>query len=107
MIRKSILILLAFLCTTSLHVKGQTREELERQRNSLKKEIKEAERLLNENKKQTSENFLQWKLVNNKVNLQSKVVENIGRDLNVLDNDVYRMQLDINKFGRILDTLKK
>ena len=107
MIRKSILILLAFLCTTSLHVKGQTREELERQRNSLKKEIKEAERLLNENKKQTSENFLQWKLVNNKVNLQSKVVENIGRDLNVLDNDVYRMQLDINKFGRILDTLKQ
>jgi septal ring factor EnvC (AmiA/AmiB activator) len=106
MIRKTISILIVFLLTTSLFLNAQTREELERQRNSLKKEIKEAERLLNENKKQTSENFLQWKLVNNKVSLQSRVVENIGKDLRVLDNDVYRMQLEINKYGRILDTLK-
>lgn len=107
MIKKSLSILLFFLFTIPLFSKAQTREELERQRVSLKKEIQEAERLLNENKKQTGENFLQWKLVNNKVNLQSKVVENIDKDLHVIDNNVYRMQLDINKYGRILDTLKQ
>ncbi len=107
MIKKFILAILFFAALGVNFCTAQTREELERQRIKLKKEIQEAEQLLSENKKQTSENFLQWKLVSNKVSLQGRVVENIDKDLKVIDNNVYRMQLDVNKYGRILDTLKE
>lgn len=107
---KKIFILVLLVSSSTLGIlcaQPPTSEELQRQRIKLKKEMQEAEAMLSENKKQTSENFLQWKLVNNKVNLQAKILENIDKDLNVIDNNVYRMQLDINKYGRILDTLKQ
>ncbi len=86
---------------------AQTREELERQRQELRKEIDHTEKLLNSNKAQTKENLLQWKLINTKVNLQDRVIENISKDLNVLNNNIYGIQKDINKFDRLLDTLKQ
>lgn len=109
MIKKNLfyILLLTLSSIGILEAQPPTSEDLQRQRIKLKKEMQEAEAMLSENKKQTSENFLQWKLVNNKVNLQAKILENIDKDLHVIDNNVYRMQLDINKYGRILDTLKQ
>lgn len=97
--------LLFILSATSLN--AQTREELEKQRQQLRKEIDQTTKLLNANKLETKENFLQWSLINNKVELQNKVVENLSKDVHVLDNNIYSMQLDINKYNRQLDTLKK
>ncbi|MEO5984075.1 MAG: peptidoglycan DD-metalloendopeptidase family protein [Ferruginibacter sp.] len=91
----------------SIQLQAQTREALEKQRQQLKKEIEQTEKQLNNNKLKTKENLLQWKLINNKVNLQDRVIDNINRDLNVLNNDIYTIQKDINKFDRLLDTLKQ
>jgi len=93
--------------TFGVHAYSQTREALEKQRQQLKKEIEQTEQLLNNNKAKTKENLLQWKLINNKVNLQDRVIDNINRDLNVLNNNIYSIQKDINKFDRLLDTLKE
>ncbi|MDB5201531.1 MAG: hypothetical protein JWQ27_940 [Ferruginibacter sp.] len=95
------------LSFVTIHVSAQTREELERQRSQLKKEIEQTEKLLSSNKAQTKENLLQWKLINNKVNLQDRVIENISKDLRMLDNNIYGIQKDINKYDRLLDTLKQ
>ena len=86
---------------------AQTREELERQRQELKKEIEQTEKLLKNTKAQTRENFLQWKLINNKLNLQDRVIDNINRDLSLLDNNIYTTQKDVRRFDRLLDTLKQ
>lgn len=91
----------------SLTTFSQTREELERQRAQLKKEIEQTEKMLSENKARTKENLLQWNLINNKVNLQDRVVDNISKDLRILDNNIYGIQRDINKYDRLLDTLKQ
>ena len=88
-------------------LKAQTREELERQRQELKKEIEQTEKLLKNTKAQTRENFLQWKLINNKLNLQDRVIDNINRDLNLLDNNIYTTQKDVRRYDRLLDTLKQ
>ena len=45
-----------------------TREELEKQKADLKKDLEQTERLLNENKAKSKENYVQWKLINDKVN---------------------------------------
>ena len=85
----------------------QTREELEHQRQQLKKEIEQTEKLLNSNKAQTKENLLQYKLISTKVNLQDRVIDNINRDLNMLDNSMYNIQKDVRRYDKLLDTLKQ
>jgi septal ring factor EnvC (AmiA/AmiB activator) len=85
----------------------QTREELEKQRQQLKKEIEETEQLLNSNKQQTKENILQYNLISKKVNLQDRVIDNINKDLNVLNSNMYNISNDIHRYDRLLDTLKQ
>jgi murein hydrolase activator len=99
----------AIFSLASLHTNAQqeTREELERQRAQLKKEMEQTQKLLNANKARTKENLVQWKLINDKVNLQNRIIDNISRDINLLDNNIYNNQKDINRFNKLLDTLKE
>jgi peptidoglycan hydrolase CwlO-like protein len=89
------------------HAQPQTREELEKQRAQLKKEIEQTEKLLSSNKMQTKENLLQYKLITNKVNLQDRVIDNINRDLHLLENNMYSIAKDVKRYDRLLDTLKQ
>lgn len=101
------LFFVVFLSSFSIVGHAQTREELDRQLTQLRKEIEETEKQLKNNKAQTQEGLLQWRLINNKTGLQSKVVENINKDLRILSNNIYTIQKDINRYDHILDTLKK
>jgi hypothetical protein len=83
MIKKIFSILFLIAVAISAYAQPQSREELERQRQSLKKEIEETESLLNNNKLQTKENLLQFNLISKKVNLQDKVIDNINKDINL------------------------
>ena len=99
-------VIFLFSCMLS-HAQPQTREELEKQRAQLKKEIEQTEKLLSSNKMQTKENLLQYKLITNKVNLQDRVIDNINRDLNLLENNMYTITKDVKRYDRLLDTLKE
>ena len=105
---KLIFSILAFL-TMSMVVYAQpkSREELEKQRQQLRKEIEETEKLLNSNKAQTKENLLQYNLIAKKVNLQDRVIDNINRDLNRLDDNMYLISKDVRRYDLLLDTLKQ
>lgn len=83
-----------------------TREELEKQRAQLKKEMEQTQKLLNQNKSLTKQNLVGWKLINDKVNLQNRLIENIGKDINILDNNIFVNQREINRYNKLLDTLK-
>ena len=105
---KIILTSCIFLCTSMFALaQPETREELEKQRQQLKKEIEQTEKLLKSNKAETKENLLQYKLITNKVNLQDRVIDNINRDLKVLNNNMYNSQRDMTRYDRLLDTLKR
>ncbi|MBC7866181.1 MAG: peptidoglycan DD-metalloendopeptidase family protein [Gloeobacteraceae cyanobacterium ES-bin-316] len=98
---------LILFCTISILSQAQTREELEKQRQQLRKEIEETEKQLNSNKAKTKENFTQWKLINNKVALQDRVIDNISKDLRLLNDNIFTIQKDLNRYDRLLDTLKQ
>lgn len=85
----------------------ETREELEKQRAKLKKEMEQTQKLLNSNKAKTKENLVQWKLINDKLNLQNRLIENISKDINLLDNTITINQREINRYNKLLDTLKE
>jgi septal ring factor EnvC (AmiA/AmiB activator) len=84
-----------------------TREELEKEKQQLKKEMGEIEKLKKENASKTKGTFVEWKMANDKVNLQDRLIDNINHDIVLLDNNLYSIQRDINKFDRLLDTLKQ
>lgn len=88
-------------------VKQPNREDLERQRKELKAEIENQEKLLKDIKKTTTENLVQLKAIDKKMDLQDRVLDNIGRDINILDNNIYSSQREINKLNLVLDTLKQ
>lgn len=85
----------------------ETREELEKQRARLKKEMEQTQKLLNSNKAKTKESLVQWKLIKDKVNLQTRIIDNLSRDINLLDNNIYSNQREINRYNKLLDTLKE
>lgn len=94
------------LLSLALHAQ-ETREELEKQRAQLKKEMEQTQKLLNSNKSKTKENLVQWKLINDKLNLQNRLIDNISKDINLLDNNIYTNQREINRYNKLLDTLKE
>jgi septal ring factor EnvC (AmiA/AmiB activator) len=95
-------------CFTALFSFAQkTREELEKERNDLKREMDEMEKLLKANKNETKASYVDWQMISKKVNLQDRVIENLNKDLRVLDNNMYTIQKDINRYDRVLDTLKE
>ena len=82
------------------------KDELQKQRQQLKKEIEATEKILNETKKTTKENLGQLSLINKRLDLQGNVIQNIAGQLKFIENDIYKSQRDVNKLAKVLDTLK-
>src|SRR5438046_606277 len=91
------IVLFSFFSVQAL-AQQETREELEKKRLQLKKEMEQTEKMLNANKAKTKENLVQWKLINDKVHLQDRIIDNISRDINLINNNIYSLQRDINKY---------
>lgn len=83
------------------------KDDLQKQRQQLRKEIEETERVLNQTKKTTKENLGQLSLINKRLDLQGNVIENITGQLKFIENDIYKSQKEVSKLSRILDTLKQ
>jgi len=107
MIKIVFALVISFSFCTSLKAQSPGQQELEKERQQLKREIEQTQELLNKNKKTTKENLGQLALINRKLNLQGNVIENISKDINLLDNNIYKSQRDVNKLQLLLDTLKQ
>ena len=107
MTKISITVIATFFILVNVFAQPQTREDLEKQKQQLRKELEQTERMLNENKTKSKENYVQWKLINDKVNIQDRIIDNINRDISLLDNNLIKTQRDINRYDKLLDTLKQ
>lgn len=83
------------------------KDALQQQREQLKREIEETEKALNETRKTAKVNIGQLSLINKKMDLQGNVIDNISSEIKSLNNNIYLAQKEVNKMGRILDTLKQ
>jgi septal ring factor EnvC (AmiA/AmiB activator) len=99
--------LVSIFFSVSLFAQTPSQQELEKERQQLKKEIEQAQEALDKNKKTTKENLVTLTLLNRKLNLQGSVIENISKDINILDNNIIKSQHDVNKLQLLLDTLKQ
>ncbi|CAN5532933.1 peptidoglycan DD-metalloendopeptidase family protein [soil metagenome] len=104
MIKVFFLLLTTFIVNVSF---AQTQQELEKQRQQLRKEIEQTQELLDNNKKNTKQSLGQLSLLNRKLNLQENVIDNISKDIGLLNNTIYKSQRDISKLQLLIDTLKQ
>lgn len=86
---------------------AQDKNAMQQQRDKLKSEIEETQRLLEQTKKTAKVSIGQLALINKKVNLQENVVESIHKEIRHLSDEIYLTQLEINRMNRVLDTLKQ
>lgn len=104
--KKIVITFLFFLIAFAASAQELTKDQLEKQREALKKEIQATEKALIETQKTTKVNLGQLSLINKKLNLQDNVIHNISGEIRKLSDNIYLSQLEINKIKRILDTLK-
>jgi septal ring factor EnvC (AmiA/AmiB activator) len=107
MIKLVFVVLACFSFGAHSFAQSAGQQDLEKQRQQLKREIEETQELLDKNKKTTKENLGQLALLNRKLNLQGNVIENINKDINLLDNTISRSQKDVSRLQVLLDTLKQ
>src|SRR5687768_10172207 len=94
-----------FYCT--LAQSAGNKDDLERQREQLKKEIEQTEKILKDTRNTTKVNVGQLNIINKRINLQDNVIDNISGQLQFIETDIYKSQREVNKLVKVLDTLKQ
>ena len=96
-----------FLFSTHAAAQPPTREDLEKQRQQLKSEMEQMEHTIKDVNGKTKTTATEYRVLTNKEKLQERVIDNINRDIDLLDNNMYSIQKDIHRYDRLLDTLKQ
>jgi septal ring factor EnvC (AmiA/AmiB activator) len=104
---KKIFLLVFFSCTLSVVFAQQSKEDLQRKTQDLKREIDGLNQSLKSIQKNKKGALAAYNLIRNKIQAREQLVQNISREVRVLDNNIYLSSLEINKLRKELDTLKQ
>ncbi|MFT3904638.1 MAG: peptidoglycan DD-metalloendopeptidase family protein [Niabella sp.] len=97
---------LLFLANPSFGQKKSDKSDMEDERKQIQQELRQIEESFNAVKGLTKENISQLAMLNRKVELQEKYINNISKEIHLIDDDIYYSALEINQLKKQLDTLK-
>ncbi|WP_439506842.1 murein hydrolase activator EnvC family protein [Sediminibacterium sp.] len=103
---KRILSLFIVLLLSSLVASAQNREDLQKQKQSIEKELAELNQLYRETQKNTKTSVKQLAIIKRKINARESLINSINREVKQLDETIYLNELDIYRLRKELDTLK-
>ncbi|MFM1757277.1 MAG: hypothetical protein RL621_2274 [Bacteroidota bacterium] len=106
---KRIIALLLFCIVLNSPLDAQTnasREDLQKQEQSLRKELDELNRLLEQTKKNKKSSLGQLAVIRSKIAKREALVNGIRKQVKILDAAIYNNQLDVQRLNKDLDTLK-
>jgi len=106
--KKIVLSLTFFIAAVAANAQPPVQEktQMERERQELQEEIKSLERDYNQIKKQGKASLGELNVLLRKINLQERFVNNISKELRLIDDDLYRSNIEIYRLQNQLDTLK-
>ncbi len=108
MIKKFTLILI-FVIAVALDATAQTnmsREDLQKQEQSIRRELDELNQLLEQTKRNKKSSLGQLAMIRTKIAKREALVNGIRNQVKILDAAIYTNQLDVQKLNKDLDTLK-
>ena len=108
MIKRALFILFS-IALLSMHASAQandSREDLQKQEQTLRKELEELNQLLEKTKKNKKNSLGQLEAIRSKISKRKSLINGIARQVKILDDAIYNNQLDVQKLNKDLDTLK-
>ena len=108
MIKKFTLILI-FIVAVALNATAQSnmsREDLQKQEQSIRRELDELNQLLEQTKRNKKSSLGQLAMIRAKIAKREALVNGIKNQVKILDAAIYNNQLDVHKLNKDLDTLK-
>ena len=98
---------IALLINTQLQAQRTSdKTTMETERRQIQRELNQIEQAYNAVKGMSTENLAQMAALNRKIELQEKYINNIGKEVRLLDDDIYYSAIEIKKLKGQLDTLK-
>lgn len=82
------------------------RSKMENERKAIQKELKEIQGVYDKVKGQRRETLGQLNLLQKKMSLQNRYINNINKEIKILSDELYLSQLEVNRLQKELDTLK-
>jgi peptidoglycan hydrolase CwlO-like protein len=83
-----------------------SREELQKQEQSIRRELEDLNRLLEQTKKNKKNSLGQLAAIRSKIAKREALVNGITKQVKILDDAIFTNQLDVQKLNKDLDTLK-
>jgi murein hydrolase activator len=108
MVKKIILFLVLFIGfnTLSIAQTNESRDDLQKEEQSIRKELDELNLLLEQTKKNKKSSLGQLAVIRSKIEKRESLIRGIKKQVQILDDAIYTNQLDIQKLNKDLDTLK-
>jgi septal ring factor EnvC (AmiA/AmiB activator) len=106
---KKIILFVLLLIFANANVQSQangSRDDLQKEEQSIRKELDELNRLLEQTKKNKKSSLGQLAVIRDKIKKREALINGIKKQVQILDNAIYTNQLDIQKLNKDLDTLK-
>ncbi len=103
---KKIIFLVFFIALSATVFAQQTKEELKRKQQELLQEIKDLNASLKNIRNSKNKSLANYNLIKRKIAAREELIQNISKDMRILDNNIYKNQLEVNYLRKELDTLK-
>jgi septal ring factor EnvC (AmiA/AmiB activator) len=87
-------------------VSSQERAELERKRKELQQEMGVVKQDLDKTKQDKRETLGTLTLIENKIDLKNRTIDNLSQELRFIDDDIYYSNIEIYRQRKEIDTLK-
>jgi septal ring factor EnvC (AmiA/AmiB activator) len=102
----AILFFLLAFCMPSFAQNNPTRDELQKQEQTLRRELEELNRLKDQIQRNKKSTLAQMAVIKSKIAKREALVNSIGRQVKLIDAAIAANQKDVQKLNKDLDTLK-
>ncbi len=107
MLKKLILLIILTATLSAGFAQPQSKEDLQRKQQQLLGEIRDLNATLSQIRKSKKQSIGQLELYKRKIRAREELIQNINKDVRVLDNNIYLSSMQISKLRKELDTLKQ
>lgn len=104
--RLSLFILMFFFFGNSFAQNTASRDELQKQEQSLRKELDDLNKLLEQTKNNKKSSLAQLAVIRSKISKRTILINSITKQVKILDDAIYNNQLDVQRLNKELDTLR-
>ena len=104
--QKLLIVALFFFSVQICYGQSQDKTNMEKERQEIQQEIRELQSSLSKVKGQTKANLAKLRMLEQKLELQNRLIGNINKEIRIISDDIYSSNQEITRLQRQLDTLK-